>query len=289
MAISGSASYPMPIAAYFDLASDGTLMYRVQSSTYYQLPLVSVQSLTDFDPSATGHQSNYDSNVVLLFPQARTIKAWSLSIARSNTAVSISEMQISTDTTNGEDGTWTTGGTQGQVYEYLDASNAKIRQPKLVNWAGVRGIRFPCYTDASYGSGARILYWKEIALWGEYTSAGLAFWDETVDLAVPGDIFDIGNVTQGATYSASFRIKNSHGTQTANNTTVTSPVSPIVGGIQDVLEFSDGGSYAASIVISSLAPGAMSNIITMRRVVNASETLNSFGTAKVTAVAQSWT
>ena len=284
MAISGSASYPMPTDQYFDLASDGTLGYRFTSGLVFTaLTGAQMQDMTNFNITITAFSTAGNSmHISLLFPQARTISAWSLAYY-GDSASRYTSMQTSSDTTNGQDGTWGGVVAQGVLDEYYNATDAKFRVPKTVNWTNVKGLRL------TTNNAVETHYMKELALWGSYTPAGLQFWHPTNSTTMPGDTFDIGNAARGATYSTTFRIKNNHGTLTANNITITSSSTAVVGGIRNTLEFSDGGAYASSIVLSSLAPGATSSVITFRRIVNSGETLNSFGTTKVTAVAQSWT
>lgn len=284
MAISGSASYPMPTDQYFDLASDGTLGYSYTNGfVFTALTGAQMQDMTNFNVVTNAVTAASTSmNICLVFPEPRTITAWSFAYAY-DTVGRYASIQTSSDTTNGEDGSWNSVVAQASLDEHVNATAAKFRNPKTVNWTNVKGLRL-----VTVNSGGN-MYIRELGLWGNYTPSGLQFWHATNSSPMAGDNFDIGNAARSATYSTTFRIKNNSATQTANNITITSSSTAAVGGIRNTLEFSDGGAYANSVVLTSLAPGATSNVITIRRIVNASETLNSFGTTKVTAVAQSWT
>lgn len=117
----------------------------------------------------------------------------------------------------------------------------------------------------------------------------LELWHPTLDQRVGAAYFDEGNVPRGSTADLPFRLKNRSSTYTANTITVSieaaTDTSPSVPGQHT---FSNGGSYAATTSVSSIAPGAISGTLTLRRITPTNAVL-SVWVARIKAVPASWT
>lgn len=105
-------------------------------------------------------------------------------------------------------------------------------------------------------------------LYGYPSTPALQLVEAGVDTPLGGAHFDLGDILAGSTHDRTFRVKNAHGSLTANDITVSA--SSLTFTMASGITFSDGGAFAATLAIASLAPGAISNVITMRRTVAAS-------------------
>lgn len=218
----------------------------------------------------------------IIFPELRDIAG--LYIAMSHPS---GQVQTSVDTTNGLDGTWVNRGTTSS----FNKSNV-VTEYRLgitaVSWGAVKAVRF-----AQNNSGSRTI--NTFHLYGSITSGQnpdrLRLWHPTLDQEVGGAYFDWGNVPQSSSADRSFRVKNNSAALTANGITVAfsalSDTSPSVVG-QHLVEKSSAPGFGASVVLSSLSPGAISEVLTVRRV-SPSNAVLSLWWARVTAVASSWT
>lgn len=199
--------------------------------------------------------------LALVFPEDRDIDAVFAQKANSGSVV---QVQTSPDTTNGIDGTWT-----NLIADYPDIASPLITDRRTAIQSGtvlaVRGIRFWITGGGGDGLG-RVQLFGEISP-GENPnrlSIVKAALDERIDPAY----LDWGNVPRSSTADKTFRIKNLSSTLTAHSIRVAlealSDTAPSVSA-QHVLSFG-GGSFLAQVNIGDLAPGAISGVVTIRRV-----------------------
>ena len=268
------------------LGDDGTVLFH-SPTAYINATLQSNSLLVNLGNWTLDAQFSVSQNVThylgLIFPQPRNITAFSMSYTGNGGSALPGNIAVSTDAVNLYDGTWVDQVTGTNITRWASASANVMRQPIAIDWPSTKALRFTIFGGASAGNSLQL---HDFHLWGNYTRPGLAFWHDTLDQVMSGANLDFGDVGQGSIYTRSFRIKN-NSAQTANNVTITAPA----GGIGEVLkglEFSDGGAYAQSIIVSSINPGAISSVITVRRTVEAAAALVP-GCAKVTATAGSWT
>ena len=260
-----------PADQEFILYEDGSLYYAGSSWAN-----VTQQSVSTFKGVTEWGNSGQAPTTVtgIMFPELRNITAISFMI-RSDCVISVFE--TSSDATNFQNGTWTPRYNSAQMSYWGGADTQKARQPWAVDWQNTRAIRLQFdWTDRFY----------EMHFWGNYARSGLIFWDASADQIMNGSNLDFGDVVQGSTHTKQFRIKNNY-SLTANNVVVTAPAGG-VGNVLSTLQFSDGGAYANSVTIPSIAPGAISPVITARRTVGVAAPLQ-IGCARVTATAGSWT
>lgn len=242
-------------------------------------------SMNDGDIStsaAIGITANSGFVVSILFPQPITVLGYLADFANilSSTSTNYRQAAYSLDTTNGIDGTWTAlaGSDSG-------AANDTVLRQSIVscNIPNVRGFR-----QGGGRSGTNMATnCKEFAVYGEWTPAGLHGWHPTLDERLAGPGLDFGNVPVGTVHVKTFRVKN-FSTQTANSVVIS------VGGgtapMKSALEFStDGSTWGPTATIPSIAPGAVSGLIQVRRTVGLAEAPNVPGTTLIHVSATSWT
>lgn len=222
--------------------------------------------------------------MALVFPVPYTLTHIYL-FTGNNPSVTV---KVSTDTTNGYDGTWTTA---RAGMDYKSASSNVITpsyrtQYALTGAVGVKAVRL----DPSGGTVYNVLH-----VFGYPTSYTdrLEMWHPTLDqpLRDTPALLDYGDVPRGTTPTKQFRVKNLSASLTAGSVTVgaealtDSPSPTIVSQTQFSI---GGGSYASTASISSLAPGAISGIITSRLNTNTTTTALGLWAQRYYAQAASW-
>ena len=283
-------SFPQPTSQWFDWNTDGSIgYYTTNTSDRNNLTAMSgaqMDALCDWGPSSVSigqvDTSNRWRSIIVVFPQPRDIRYISANhacfYAASNTWV-----KISTDTTNGVNGTWTK---MMDATTFYNVGWHVLYQPIGVTWNNVKAIEMGGENASSYTNGT--IY--NFSLWGEYTDdTGLVFWDGTNDVIMPNDNFDFGDILPSTSTVREFRVKNAF-TLTANTVNVGTSSGVDVGSIRSGLEFStDGTNYSTSVSIASIAPGAISSKLYVRRTAPAGIVQNAFGTTVIRAIPASWT
>lgn len=269
---------------------DGTVMVTytagsvVTTRTQAETALVNADDNTGFTlPTGT-------VGLGLIFPIPMDLTAMFIAISNSSNPVTV---QVSPDSTNGIDGTWYGVSLAGlarvrnTLPNYRDAS--QIDYPAGAATLGVRAVRLT-WPSSVYGY---VLY-----SWHLYASPSasatkdrLAIWHPTLDERVSPTYFDWGNVPRSTSQDLSFRIKNLSTDLTANTISVyteaLSPGTPSVAGMHTISQ-TGGSSFLPSISIPSLAPGAISPVYILRRVVPTNAQL-SVWSARLAADVTSWT
>jgi hypothetical protein len=206
--------------------------------------------------SESGASALGSSQVVVFFPEHRDLDAIWLN---GNTGSVTTE--VSVDTTNGVDGTWTSGPT---VSVTLDTGN-----PLGSGWRtsiassttfGIRAIRFT------------VTILRNIHIYGEISPAEtekrIEFWHPTLDQKINVGALDWGNCPRQSTGQVSFRLKNMSPTLTAFGVIVsmlaltdTTPSVPAQHFLSD-----DTVHWAATVNAGAIASSGMSPILYLRRV-----------------------
>lgn len=201
----------------------------------------------------------------------------------------------SADTTNGIDGIWTSRGSAvwnssfpGQSFQ---TGVADFRSGILAaSHVGVKGVRV-AHVSSTNANASRYLQSLHIYATRPSTSTPdrLTLWHPTLDQELSGAGLDFGDVVRGSTYDKTFRVKNRSAALTANaiNIAVTAATD---GNPTFVSQYTlgIGGSFGATQSISSLAPGAISAVVTLRLTVLTNAALWTFR-QKVAATASTWT
>lgn len=203
--------------------------------------------------------------VCLIFPELRDLDGYFFSVT-AGVGFSFGPVQVSSDTTNGVDGTWIT---VGESYT-LSASKPQMRtEISSTTTLGIKAIRaFTQNTFSGYNGGMRSihLYGEPIP---EVNLQRLEIWHPTLDQRLgPADL-DWGDVPRDSEEIREFRVKNMHPTLTANDVRVAMSIltdtTPSVLGQQSI-SGNDGASWAAQFTLSSpLLPEEVSPIFKVRR------------------------
>lgn len=202
-------------------------------------------------------------------------------------------IETSKDTTNGLDGTWSsqflTGlNTQRDVKpNYRLASALYLLQPNSTS-SDLRGIRFSGVTNNFAG------LLRAFHIYGTPSSAAttdrLALWHPTNDVKVPPTWFDWGNVPRSSSADRLFRIKNLSADLYAQDIDVyidaLTPGTPSVVSMHTLSE-DNGVSFFTGLNLASLAPGEISPVLILRRVVPA-DALVSVWSARIAADVNLW-
>lgn len=202
--------------------------------------------------------------ICLIFPELRDIDGYFRNIKGKQLVV-----ETSVDTTNGFDGTWVTiSATTGETATYEVATKPAYRTAITSSTVlAVRAIRF----SGQYVSFDNSVF-RSIHLYGEPAPGEnpnrLALWHPTLDQRVTPAYLDWGNVPRSSSADRLFRVKNLSASLTATSVRVamesltdTTPSVPA----QHTLS-ADGTTFLAQVNIGSLAPGAISAPLTIRRI-----------------------
>jgi hypothetical protein len=256
---------PAPRMAY-DL--DGTVGFTLSGSTP---SVMSQTTLNNGNLDNSGvwltDSANY-TRIGLIFPQLRDVVGF-VALIRNETI----NFETSTNTTNGSDGTWSSAGSyaSGSLVDIIGYKD-RLRTVQTVNWTGIKAVRF-FHSGSTFGNvddaGRFHLYGNIVS--GE-TVDRLRIWHPTLDeplddnTSADASHLDWADVVRGTTADKTFRVKNNSATLTANSVNITTNVlheaSPT---IASQITYSSGGSFASSVNLGNLAPGAISSLVTVRR------------------------
>jgi hypothetical protein len=157
---------------------------------------------------------------------------------------------------------------------------------------GIKAIRYTQRFGGSSGASGRT---KIVHLYGELapgvTLQRLEIWHPTLDQRLGRADFDWGDVPRNSTATRQFRIKNMHGSLTANSVraamSIATDTTPSVVGQMAISK--DGTTWGAQQTLSSpLGPGAISPILYHRRT-TPSNAILSLWDYRVFADCSSWT
>lgn len=279
-----AGNYPDVPAARMAYDRDGSAGFRLSAAdsgtstvlTSGEMSSINDESLATYmQPSASG------SGYGIIFPELRDVTGVAVALHPSGGVASSS--WTSPDTTNGIDGTWTSRGAR-TAHTSVGSLRTAIES---VSWLGVKGVRF-----AGDLLGSREVY--GIHLYGNIASGQnphrLRLWHPTSDIEVSGAYFDWGDIGGGSSADRTFRVKNNSSTQTANTITVSiealTDATPSVPG-QHTFSTPSVPAFTATKALGNLAPGVISEVITMRRT-TASTSALSLWWARVLASAATW-
>lgn len=219
--------------------------------------------------------------VAVIFPELRDLTGYFFAVGGDDGAYVVA---WSADTTTGLDGSWTTLSSDAAIT--AGAVSPGYRNAIIsASVSGAKALRVSVTVSDTESDGVRAFH-----VFGQPTSAGdyLELWDPSLSQRVGAAHFDWGDVPRSSTADVTFRVKNTSGTLTADDivisTEATSDTTPSVPAQHTI---SQGGSYAATQDIGSLAPGAVSGTITLRRTTPSDATLGLWA-LRVKAEAGSW-
>lgn len=217
-----------------------------------------------------GFRQSGNRRIAFAFPELRDITGAYVYYTGN---IGTTRFDYSTNTTDGSDGTWTTGpsiggGWSGRLYP---ESRSSIFPISSIN--GIKGLRLYVTIDGDYQS--QTLY--SVHIYGLISPTQslerLEWWDPTLNQQVNKAALDFGDVAQGVVSTKQVRLKNLSPTKTAGTVTISADNS--AGGetlLATGMTFSaDNTTYSNTITIASIAPSAISPIIYVRRTVGAAE------------------
>jgi hypothetical protein len=279
---------------------DGTAgVFINNAGTLTALTAGQMQGLADEGNGGIGSllSANQIGYVVYIFPELRDLVAacW-IQSTEAGWGTADWKFQTSADTTTGSDGTWTdrvSGGFTGQVPTKPafrttgTAGTANVINPLVV--AGVRGVRVRGHTTTPSEFNPAVFHVYGSIATGQNPNR-VDLWHPTLDQPIAGADFDLGDIQQLSTATKTFRIKNRSSTQTANSITLgmieltpSIPSATSQSGLS-----SDGTTFTSSLSLGNLAPGALSGVLTYRRISSVTASLGPWS-MRLAASAASWT
>lgn len=266
---------------------DGSVGFYINpSNVITQLSTTNLQNLNDESDSTTYSAGEPFSGSThrfgIIFPELRDLVGYYISAGANN----VFAMESSADTTNGFDGAWTTA-----VNPFIEVSTthpgdrSSIQTLSLTSKKAIR---------VTWTSPQNTATWKAWHLYGTISTGQspdrLRIWHPTNDAEVTGAFFDFSEVARGTNQTKQFRVKNNSSTLTANSIALTlearTDANPtLIGQFQ---LSTDNSTFASSINIGNLAPGAISSVLYIKDTA-ASNAALSLWDVRVNTVATSWT
>lgn len=273
--------YPDVPGSRFAYDQDGTVLV-----TYSQTGTGTITTRTTLDKQrANQNQSgtNFSSSsswAALLFPELRTITGYYMNI--NHDAGPGRLLQSSANTTNGQDGTWST---IANPFVFDNGDNIDVSPGYRSN---IQLVNVPNIIAVRWGQG---LYIRAFHLYGSIATTESPDRLRIVDVS-GNDIvaqFDYGDIRQRNNVTKQFKVVNNSSTKTANNITVSLDTNPdasptLIGQYQ---LSTDNTSFANAINIGTLAPGASSATLYVRDTVSATAQLGPWA-LRLIASANTW-
>jgi hypothetical protein len=266
-----AGNYPDAPSWRMAIDRDGTQLVHVAENN-----TISVGSTTDLrslnDEFDAGILSDYNGYTVLIFPELRDIDGLFIHWQSGQFGPALNGgVQVSTNTTNGLDGTWTSIGATPVNAAANPTKPAYRTQISSTTALAVRAVRVK-WGNSSYGSS----YFSNLLSFHVYGEPApgqnpnrLELWHPTLDEKLPPAYLDWGDVPRSSSADKTFRVKNLSSQQSANSIRVAMEILTDSGApsvvAQHTLSYA-GGSYVPQVNIGSLAPGAISGVVTLRRV-----------------------
>ncbi|WP_353809070.1 hypothetical protein [Agromyces sp. SYSU T00194] len=270
-----AGNYPDAPAARMAYDQDGSIAVHTSAAgVLTELTELQRESLNDESSGYFDLGSNVTSSVTamsIIFPDARDITSI---FVQDLVTFSGAEraVEVSDDTTNGQDGTWTQVGTWVEI---PDSTEVPAIAPAYrttfitISELAVRGIRVRYRLLGSNGFYARL---RVFHVYGDASPGAsthrLEFWHPTNDERLPAAWLDWGDTPRSSSQDRDFRIKNSSPSLTANDVQVAmnalTDATPSTPG-QHTMSIG-GGAFSSIVTVGDLAPGAISGVVTLRRI-----------------------
>lgn len=287
-----AGSYPDAPSYRMPYDRDGSSVVWVDDSSGVITAITALAEVNDEDAVEVLMPETGSGKIAILFPEARDFDAYFVSFGvQTGVTFTPGALETSADTTNGQDGTWTS--LQNPYTAKTDGGATKPayrNSIQSVTALGVTAVRFNIGVSPSSGT-ARVL---ALHLYGHPASGEnvdrLRLWHPTSDAEVGAAYFDWGDTPQGSSADRTFRVKNNSATLTANAVTVAMDVlldaTPSVPGQHSLS--ADGVNFGAQASVGNLGPGVISDVVTLRRALQSTASLGLWA-FRVFAEADSWT
>ena len=181
-------------------------------------------------------------------------------------------IQVSSNTTNGQDGTWTAAGSL-QIQTTLTTAEMRNKSTS-VSPTNVKGIRFTDTSSGGVDDGYH--YWRVLHMFGSPTSAPdkLRLWHPTSDTPVTGAHFDWGDVARSTSADKQFRVRNPSALTAQSVAITTEALTGATPAVTSQHTFSfAGGAFDTTVNIGNISPGATSGVVTVRRTITSGAAL----------------
>jgi hypothetical protein len=286
-----AGSYPDVPSNRIPYDRDGTQVYACNSVfdsvTLFTQAQMQVMNDDNYDTGMSDLSGTKTSPyVALLFPAPMDLVGL-YSVAGYSHGYSIyhaNKVFTSTDTTNCVDGTWTEVA-DFELSGWFSPTKPDIRNSiRTSSVLGVKGLRL-WTSQSQYDVSLLHIYGTPSAVPGD----NLVLYDPVNDARVGGAYFDFGNVPQTSSADKQFRIHNNSSTETASAITVScETLTDTTPSVPPQFTFStDGTTFDTTATIASLAPGATSSTIIVRRTTPSNAVLSLWWT-RIVASAGSW-
>lgn len=285
-----AGNYPNAPSNRMLLDRDGAQMYKIDGATNVvtqltsgQVAKVNNESTKVFGTDYLLHGQGQTATLLVFFPEKRDLAGYYYNTLNP---VTINAVEVSTNTTNGVDGTWTAVTAAGYGEPVSPNFRTKIQG---LSQLGIRAIRLRSSVGApSFGN------LPTLHLYGNPSSGQnpdrLAVWHPSSDAHINGYYYDWGDTPRSSSADRTCRIKNMSATLTAEAITVAvdalTDTTPSVPGQYLISE--NGVDFDATADIGDLSPGGISAVLTVRRNTPTDAAL-SVWEPRIIASALSWT
>jgi hypothetical protein len=226
--------------------------------------------------------------VAIIFPTPLNVAAVFIASSSTNPIA----VYTSKNSTNGMDGTWLLRAVAASRFRDVKP-NYRIATEMVTFGGGVDsqdvvGIKM-------LGTTQQLSTIRGFHVYGDPSSMAttdrLQIWHPTLDEPLGAAYLDWGDVPRSSSADRSFRVKNRSTTLTANNVAVyteaLNPGTPSVSGMHTI-SANGGATFLTSQTIASLAPGAISSVFILRRVIPNNAQVSTWS-ARVGADVATWT
>lgn len=264
---------------------DGSVGFkRINGGAFTTMSQAELEALNDETNStaaalSSGGAETSTIEIGVVFPQARTIQGLYGSIATYGSY----QWSYSTDTTTGQDGTWTN-------FTASVGNFAYFTNIQSINLTDVTGIKLYQQTYSLYGY-SMAMYMMHV--YGDIPSGEVAdrleIWHPTLDQQLAANDLNWGDIPRNTTADFTFRVKNMSPTQTANTITVSLDALAGSTAMETQQSLSDDGStFGSTITIPSISANTISSVLTLRRTTPSNSPIG-FSATRLIASAASWT
>lgn len=297
---------PGPRMAYDRDGSQAAYINEVGTVTQYtaaQMKTLNDESSSNLESGTPAAEKAY-SMLAVVFPEPRNLAGYFFGVigyldsmpssgpppATGYGDFHVVSAQVSTDSTTGVDGTWSDLTPFGFSADSA-VSPAYRQQIQAVSFAGVKAFRMRMWVGNSAAFGRK--YFRALHLYGApaATSDRLELWHPTLDepLSNYASWFDWGERPRDSTATKTFRVKNLSSALTANTITVgMDALTDATPSYAAMHKFSYGATVdAATITIPSLPPTAMSDVITIKQILDPASVIGVWA-QRITATAGAW-
>lgn len=293
-----AGNYADAIAPRVPYDRNGTILMTINSSAATAIQTEATAAALNDENLAVGSLFVKQLYLVLIFPQPYDIEGIFAAVVPANfSAIAYNWIQSSTDTTNGIDGTWTQARAGASTLLTTDRTQYRVASPHLLTAAktGIKALKFNFRVGESFNAESTLstlhLFGKPSATSGDR----LEFWHPTLDQSLnltPAHLDWAERARAGAPATKQVRVKNLSAALTANNVAVslTAPTdgTPAILPMHQMKLGSGAYETDNSVLIPSLAPGEISELVTIEQSIGAAAPLGVWS-QRLLAEAASWT